>query len=112
MSNDPPVGEVPRGVSPLGGLQMAGMGPKRQLYGSWVYPSIVAVLAMVGLEEVGVYISRHQDTVAQYIPNRPIMDLCLAAERNLGMRLSGRWWEQPALDIMDIRTVQVTTEER
>ena len=31
------------------------------------------------------------------------MDLCLAAERNLGLHLSRRWWEQPALDILGIR---------
>ena len=68
--------------------QMAGMVTKRQRDGTWVYPPIGAAMAMVGLEENGVYIARRQNTVAQYIVNRPIMDLCLAAERNLVMRLS------------------------
>ena len=57
---------------------------------------------MVGLEEIGVYIARRQNTFAQYIATRPIMDLCLVAERNPGMRLSRRWWEQPSLDIIGI----------
>ena len=45
--------------------QMAGMGPKCQPGGTWVYPSIGAALKMMGLEEIGVYISHHQNTVAQ-----------------------------------------------
>ena len=58
---------------------------------------------MVGLEEIGVYIACCHNTVAQYIVTRPIMDLCLAAERNPGLRLYRRWWYQPALDILGIR---------
>ena len=45
------------------------------------------------------YIPRHQNTVAQYIATRSIMDLCLAAEQNPGLHLSRRWWGQSALDI-------------
>ena len=37
--------------------RMAGMGPKRQTDGTWVYPPIGAVLAMVGLDKIGVYIA-------------------------------------------------------
>ena len=65
---------------------------------------------MVGLEEIGVYIARHQNTVAQYIATRTIMDLCLAAERRMGMRLSRQWWDQPTLDITGIRAGQSDTE--
>ena len=35
--------------------QMAGMGPKRQRYGTWVYPPIGAALGMVVLEEIRIY---------------------------------------------------------
>ena len=79
------------------------MGPKRQRDGTWVYTPIGAELAMLGLEEIGVYIARHQNTVTQYIPTCPIMDLCLAAERRPGMQLSWRWWENPDLYILGIR---------
>ena len=58
---------------------------------------------MVVLEEIGLYIASRQNTVAQYIMTRPIMDLCMASERNPGMRLSRRWWEHPALDILGIK---------
>ena len=38
--------------------RMAGMGPKRQPDEIWVYPPIGAALAIVGLEDTGVYIAR------------------------------------------------------
>ena len=91
---------------------MAGMGPKRQLDKAWVYPDIGAALEMVGLEEIGVYIVYRQNMVAQYIATRPIMELCLVAEQNPGMRLSRRWWEQPVLDILEIRVGHAIAEVR
>ena len=90
--------------------RMAGMGPKCHWCGTWVYPPIETALAMVVLEEIGVYIACRQSMVAQYIANRPIMDLCLAAEQKPGMRLSRRWWEQPNLDIMGIRSGYAVAE--
>ena len=83
--------------------RMAGMGPKCKRYGTWVYTPIGVELSMVCLEEIGVYISHHQNMVVQYIATRPIMDLCLAAEQKLGMRLSRPCQEKPALDILGIR---------
>ena len=65
--------------------RMVGMGPKLQRGGRLVYPPIGAVLVMVGLEESRVYIYQLQNMVAQYIATFPIMDFCLAAERNPGM---------------------------
>ena len=57
----------------------------------------------MGLDEIGVYIDGRQNMVAQYIAARPIMDLCLAAERRPGMRLLRRWWDHPILNILGIR---------
>ena len=79
------------------------MGPKYQQDGTWLYTPIGAALAVVGLEEIGVYIALFKNTVAHYIVNRPIMDLCLAAKWKLRMRLSRRWWEQSDLDVLWIR---------
>ena len=72
---------------------MESMGPKRQQDSTWVYPPIGAALEMLVLEEIGLYIARRQNTVAQYIATRPFMGLCLAAERNRLMRLSMLWQE-------------------
>ena len=63
----------------------SGMGPKRQWYGTWMYPPIGAALEMVGLNDIGVYISHQYNTVTQYIATHAIMDLCLEAERRPGM---------------------------
>ena len=73
--------------------RMAGMVPKRQRYGTWVYPPIGEALETVGMDEIGLYITRRQNTIAQYIATRPIMDLCLTLERNPVLKLPGRWWE-------------------
>ena len=65
---------------------------------------------MLGLDEIGVYIERRQNTVAKYIVTCPIMDLCLAADRKPGLKLSRRWWEQPTMDILGIRVEHAESE--
>ena len=45
--------------------RMAGMGPECQWDGTWVYPPIGAALATVGLDDIGVYITRLQNKVSQ-----------------------------------------------
>ena len=82
--------------------RMAGMGTKRKWDGKWLHTPIGLELEMVGLDDIGVYIARCQNTVAQYIVNRTIMELCLVVDQNLGLRLSRRWWEHPAIDILGI----------
>ena len=88
------------------------MGTERQLKGKWIYPTIDTELATMGIEEIRVYIARHKNTVSQYIVTRTIMDLCLAAERSLGMWLWRRWWEQFALYILGIRISHAASEIR
>ena len=48
-------------------------------------------------------INRRQNTVAQYISTRPIMDLCEQATRRQGARVSWRWWEQAGIDLKGAR---------
>ena len=47
--------------------------------------------------EMGTYISRRQNIVAQYIATRPIFDMCLEAEKRIGSRVSMRWWEHEGI---------------
>ena len=63
--------------------RLAVMVPKHQQDGTWLYPPIGVALATVGLDEIGVHISRHQNMVAQYISTRPIMDFFMLADGNL-----------------------------
>ena len=60
-------------------------------------------MAEAGLQEVETYIYCHQNTMAQYITTRPIMDLCLAAKQRSGPRVEIRWWEHEVLDLEGIR---------
>ena len=50
-----------------------------------------------GFEGIGTYITRRQNTVAQYIATQPILDLCERSARRPGARVSWRWWEQDGL---------------
>ena len=52
-----------------------------------------------GLQEVETYVSRRQNTDAQFIATRLIMDLCLAVERRQGSEVENKWWEQDGLDL-------------
>ena len=56
--------------------QLTGRHTRRREEGSWKYPPLVAAMAEADFEEIGVYVTRIQNTVAQYIATRPIMDLC------------------------------------
>ena len=52
-----------------------------------------------GFEEIGVYIIRSQNTFAQYITTRPIMDLCERSVCRTGALVSLWWWWQEGIDI-------------
>ena len=61
-------------------------------------------MAKAGFQEVETYVSLRQNTMAQYIATRPIMDLCLAEKRRPGPRATMQWWEQGGLDLEGMRT--------
>ena len=50
--------------------------PKRQTYGSWEYPPLETEMQEARFEEMGECVLKSQNTVAQYIAMRPILDLC------------------------------------
>ena len=62
--------------------------PWRQIYGSWYYLPLTEALVEAGLEGIRMSVTRRQNTVAQYIATRPIMDLCERATRRPGARVS------------------------
>ena len=47
--------------------QLIGRQPRRLGGESWDYPPLAVVMAEAGLEEIGNYVTRNQNTVAQYI---------------------------------------------
>ena len=52
-----------------------------------------------GFEGIIKSVTRRQNTVAQYIATRPILDLCERSTWQLGARVSLRWWEQDGIDL-------------
>ena len=51
-----------------------------------------------GLTNVHTSINRRQNTVAQYIATRPLLDLCEGATQIEGARVTLRWWDQLGID--------------
>ena len=51
-----------------------------------------------GLTDVGKSIANRQNTVAQYISTRPLLDLCEEARAEEGTRVLLRWWNQTGID--------------
>ena len=66
--------------------------PQQRAEGTWEYPRLGYATRAAGLDETETYISRRQNTVAQYINTCPILDLCLYVERRPGSRTPKRWW--------------------
>ena len=52
----------------------------------------------MGFTEIRKSITNRQNTVAQYIATRPIMDLCEGTTQRGGERVSRRWWDQKGIN--------------
>ena len=51
-----------------------------------------------GFKEIRNLITNRQNTVAQYIAKRPLLDLCEEANEIGGVTVSRRWWGQKGID--------------
>ena len=78
---------------------LAGRQPRFWLDGRWDYPLLTAAMLEAGFEDIGVYVMRRWNMVAQYIATRPIMYLCERSVRRPGAWVSWRWWEKEGLDL-------------
>ena len=63
-----------------------------------------------GLTDVHTSIHIRQNTVAQYIATRPLLDLCEGARQREGARVTLRWWEQPGIDWEKSKAKETETE--
>ena len=63
-----------------------------------------------GIVWIRTSILRRQNTVAQFIATRPILDLCEKANRRPGARVARRWWEQTGIDWKGARERAETAE--
>ena len=67
---------------------MTGVQPQNDTSGQKKYLHLEAAMAEEGLEEVETYVLFHQNTIAQHIATRPILELCLEAEQWAGARVA------------------------
>ena len=58
------------------------------------------------------YIQRRQNTVAQYIATRSLLDLCEESERALRARVGVRWWYQLGINTSGAREVAAAAVEK
>ena len=56
-------------------------------------------------------VRRRQNTVAQYIDTRSLLDLCEGSERDPGVRVRMRWREQEGIDLAGLQEAAVAVEE-
>ena len=62
--------------------------------GKWTYLPLKEAMREAGFEGIRKAVTRRQNTFAQYIATRPIMDLCERATQRVGARVSRQWWDQ------------------
>jgi hypothetical protein len=74
---------------------MSCLRPEKKPDGTWLYPCLVDVLKKAGLETIAHYMDIHQQTVANFIVNQPIWELCAGAVWKRGSPVQLFWWDQP-----------------
>ncbi len=75
--------------------RMSGLRPEKKPNGSWSYPCLVDVLEKAGLETITHYMGIHRQTVANFIVNQPIWELCVGAVWKRGLPIHPFWGDQP-----------------
>ena len=73
--------------------------PRRQVDASWAYPPLEEAMRAAGFEGMRKSVLRRQNTVAQYIVTRQIMDLCERSTQRPGARVSWQCWEQAIINL-------------
>ena len=69
-----------------------------------MYLPLSDAVAEAVFQEVENYVSCRHITVTQFIVTRPIIYLCLTAEKWTGSRVVKRWWDQEGLDFEGMQT--------
>ena len=78
--------------------RLTGRQARRGKNGEWYYPSIEGAMREAGLTDIRKSIADRQNTVAQYIATRPLLDLCKGARARDGAKVPMRWWNQADID--------------
>ena len=77
--------------------RITGKQPRIGWDGKWYYPSLAGAMKEAGFSEIRKSITNGQNTVAQYITTRPILELCERTTQKEGTRVARRWWDQKGI---------------
>jgi hypothetical protein len=75
--------------------RITGKMPCKNPDGMWTYPLTEDVLEAAGLYTITHYVGVRRQTIANFIVNRPIFELCRGVERKRGTSNRQYWGEQP-----------------
>ena len=78
--------------------RLTGRQPQMEKDGDWHYPSLEGAMKETGLTNIRTSIMRRQNTVAQYIATRLLLDLCEEARSREGAKVPLSWWDQAGID--------------
>ena len=73
--------------------RITGRHTKRGWDGKWFYPSLEGAMKEAGFKDIRTSINARQNTVAQYIATRPLLDLCVVMTQIGGARVAMWWWD-------------------
>ena len=62
------------------------------------------------MTDIRTSILKSQNTVAQYIATRPLLDLCEGARARKGAKVPLRWWDQAGIDWETAKAKGVETD--
>ena len=90
--------------------RLTGRQARREKDGDWHYPSLEGAMQEAGLTDIRTSILKRQNTVAQYIAMRPLLDLCEGARAREGAKVPLRWWDQAGIDWETAKAKVVETD--
>ena len=91
IGNDPLHGHGPGEFQHRVSMRIIRKQTKRRVYGSWEYPPPETEMEEAGFEEMGAYVPKRQNIVAQYIETRSVLELCEEMVWRSGAWVTRRW---------------------
>ena len=77
--------------------RITGRHPQIGWDGKWFCPALEGAMKEAGFKGIRTSINNRQNTVAQYIATRPLLELCEGTNQIGGARVSKSWWDKKGI---------------